>query len=207
MIAIVDYGMGNLRSAQKGLERAQVEAVITDDRSAIAAADAVVLPGVGAYRDCYEGLRQRDLVGVVQEAAHSGKPFLGICVGMQLLFEGSEEGQCDEGLGIFRGRVVRFPDMREQALKVPHMGWNEVRVLRENPLIPAEAHPYAYFVHSYFAEPAEPEIVVASCSHGVSFPAVIGRDNVYAVQFHPEKSQEAGIELLTAFGRMTRRAA
>lgn len=207
MIAIVDYGMGNLRSAQKGLERAGVRAVITDSAADIADADAVVLPGVGAYRDCYEGLEERGLVEPVIAAARSGKPFLGICVGMQLLFEGSEEGGCAKGLGIFPGRVVRFPDLRAQGLKVPHMGWNQVTPVRDNPLLAMDQSPYAYFVHSYHAQPDDPEIVLATCTHGVPFPAIVGKNNILAMQFHPEKSQNAGIRLLTAFGAMTRRAA
>lgn len=203
MIVIVDYGLGNLRSAQKGLEKAGAETVVTDDPDRIAAADAVVLPGVGAFKDCYDGLAGRGLVDPVLEAANSGRPFLGICVGLQLLFESSEEGESSRGLGVFPGRVVRFPDLREAGLKVPHMGWNRVTPTgRDCPLMPDGEAPYAYFVHSYYAEPADADLVLATSDHGVVFPAIVGRDNVFAVQFHPEKSQDAGIALLRAFARL-----
>jgi glutamine amidotransferase len=198
--------MGNLRSAQKGLEKAGVDAVISDDAQDIDRAHAVVLPGVGAFRDCFEGLRTRHMVEPLRRAAQSGKPFLGICVGLQLMFEGSEEGNVDEGLGIFRGRVVRFPKM--EGLKVPHMGWNELQPVAERPcplLQGLSEKPYVYFVHSYFARPTEPEIVLATSEHGVKFPALVGRDNVFAVQFHPEKSQAEGNTILKAFGDFARR--
>lgn len=209
MIAIVDYGLGNLRSAQKGLEKAGCTAEITSDPLRIAEADAVVLPGVGAFKDCYEGLASRGLVEPVVAAAHSGRPFLGICVGLQLLFEESEEGGRWKGLGILPGKVVRFPDLRERGLKVPHMGWNRVRPVgdRALPLIAAGEAPYAYFVHSYFAKPADDGVVLATCEYGVEFAAVVGCGNVYAVQFHPEKSQDAGIALLRAFGALAKGAA
>lgn len=206
MIVIVDYGMGNLRSAQKGLEKAGVEAVISDDPGDIDRAQAVVLPGVGAFRDCFEGLRTRGMIDPLRRAASSGKPFLGICVGLQLLFEGSEEGNVDEGLGIFAGRVVRFP--RQPGLKVPHMGWNELRAVSDRPcplLQGVSEHPFVYFVHSYYAQPADPAIVLATSEHGVEFPALVGRDNVFAVQFHPEKSQAEGMAILRAFGDFARR--
>ena len=209
MIAIVDYGMGNLRSAQKGLEKAGHEAVITDDPAVIARAAGVVLPGVGAFKDCYEGLRSRGLVGPVKDAARSGRPFLGICVGLQLLFESSDEGEGSEGLGLFRGRVVRFPDAAKTGLKVPHMGWNQLNPVagRTCPLLDgAGRNPYTYFVHSYYAVPEDPDIVLATCGYGVEFAAMVGRDNLYAVQFHPEKSQADGIEILRAFGRLTKGA-
>jgi glutamine amidotransferase len=209
VIAIVDYGMGNLRSAQKGLEKAGHEAVITDDPAVIGRAAGVVLPGVGAFKDCYEGLKSRGLVGPVKDAARSGRPFLGICVGLQLLFESSDEGEGSEGLGLFRGRVVRFPDAAQTGLKVPHMGWNQLNPVagRTCPLLDgAGRNPYTYFVHSYYAVPEEPDIVLATCGYGVEFAAMVGRDNLYAVQFHPEKSQADGIEILRAFGRLTQGA-
>lgn len=209
MIAIVDYGLGNLRSAQKGLEKAGCTAEITSDPRRIAEADAVVLPGVGAFKDCYDGLAARGLVEPVTSAAHSGRPFLGICVGLQLLFEESEEGGRWKGLGILPGKVVRFPDMRERGLKVPHMGWNQVKPVaqRAQHLIPDGENPFAYFVHSYYARPDDDAVVLATCDYGVEFPAMVGRDNVFAVQFHPEKSQDAGIALLRAFGALAKGAA
>lgn len=204
MIAIVDYGMGNLRSAQKGLEQVGHEAVITDDTGLIERADGVVLPGVGAFKDCIDGLTERGLVPVVKAAAASGRPFLGICVGLQLLFDYSEEGPGAEGLGIFPGRVVRFPSASTTGLKVPHMGWNAISATA-NPmaseiLCHTSESPYTYFVHSYYAQPADPEIVLATCDYGVSFPAIVGRDNIFATQFHPEKSQHEGLAILKAFG-------
>lgn len=206
MIAIVDYGMGNLRSAQKGLAKAGHDAMITDRSADIDAADAVVLPGVGAFKDCYDGLASRGLLEPVRNAAQSGKPFLGICVGLQLLFESSEEGEGSEGLGIFAGRCVRFPDARKTGLKVPHMGWNQLRPTTYGycPLLEnASENLYAYFVHSYYAIPEDPTIILATCEYGVEFPAIVGRENVYAVQFHPEKSQIGGIEILRQFGNLT----
>jgi imidazole glycerol-phosphate synthase subunit HisH len=205
VIVIVDYGMGNLRSAQKGFEKAGYAAVITDDPAMISRAEAVVLPGVGAFRDCYEGLRTRGLVEPIIEAARSGRPFLGICVGLQLLFEESEEGGVSKGLGILPGRVVRFPDARETGLKVPHMGWNQItrNPARPNPLLEYTVdEPYVYFVHSYFARPTDESVILASCRYGVEFAAMVGRDNVFAVQFHPEKSQTQGIHILRAFGAL-----
>ena len=205
-IAIVDYGMGNLRSAQKGFEKAGHCAVITDDPAVIGKAAAVVLPGVGAFRDCFEGLRSRGLVDPIRDAAASGRPFLGICIGLQLLFEESEENGIWKGLGILPGRVIRFPETKLTGLKVPHMGWNQIRPVAERPcplLKPAE-EPYMYFVHSYFAQPADSDLVLATCEYGITFPAMVGRDNVFAVQFHPEKSQTQGVALLKAFGDLAR---
>lgn len=210
MIAIVDYGMGNLRSAQKGFEKAGHEAVITDDPDAIAAADGVVLPGVGAFKDCYEGLVARGLREPVLDAAASGRPFLGICVGLQLLFEYGEEGEGSEGLGIFKGRVIRFPPAAETGLKVPHMGWNQLQPVpgRDCPLLRGTGPaPYTYFVHSYYAKPEDERIILATCEYGIQFPAVLGRDNVFAAQFHPEKSQAEGLSLLRAFGELVKGAA
>lgn len=207
MIAIVDYGMGNLRSAQKGLEVAGHEAVITDEPADIERADGVVLPGVGAFKDCFDGLQSRGLVEPVKKAANSGKPFLGICVGMQLLFEESDEGGVSPGLGIFPGRVVRFPDAHATGLKVPHMGWNQLARVpgRDCPILDTtSASPFVYFVHSYYPRPADESLVLATANYGFDFPAIVGRDNVYACQFHPEKSQQEGINLLRAFGGLCR---
>jgi len=205
VIAIVDYGMGNLRSAQKGLEFAGHEAIITDSIADLDRADAVVLPGVGAFKDCYEGLRERGLVEPVKAAAASGKPFLGICVGFQLMFEYGEEGEGSEGLGIFAGRVVRFPDAMKTGLKVPHMGWNQLQRASGTscPLLENTSEsPFVYFVHSYYAQPEDKSIIVATCDYGVTFPAIVGKDSVYACQFHPEKSQKEGLAMLKSFGDM-----
>ena len=205
-IAIVDYGMGNLRSAQKGFEKAGHHAVITDDPAIIGKASAVVLPGVGAFRDCFDGLCSRGLVDPIRDAAASGRPFLGICIGLQLLFDESEENGVWKGLGILPGRVVRFPETKVTRLKVPHMGWNQIRPVPGHlcPLLNPEEEPYMYFVHSYYAQPADPSLVLATCEYGVTFPAMVGRGNVFAVQFHPEKSQTQGIAILKAFGDLAR---
>ncbi|MCF6284806.1 MAG: imidazole glycerol phosphate synthase subunit HisH [Candidatus Hydrogenedentes bacterium] len=203
--------MGNLRSVQKAFERVGHEAIVTDDPDVIARADAVVLPGVGAFKDCIDGLRDRGLIPSVKAAATDGRPFLGICVGLQLLFDYSEEGVGAAGLGIFAGRVVRFPDAAESRLKVPHMGWNRIYPANtpeaKEILSQTTETPYTYFVHSYYAVPEDPDIVLARCDHGVSFPAIVGRGNVFATQFHPEKSQQEGLAILKAFGNKVSDAA
>lgn len=210
MIVIVDYGMGNLRSAQKGLEKAGHEAVISEDPRDVEQAAGIVLPGVGAFGDCYEGLCSKGFVEPLLAAVEAGRPLLGICVGMQLLFDESEEGSGSQGLGVLPGRVVRFPDPRETGLKVPHMGWNRLNPVAGRPcplLDDAESArsdprqgPYVYFVHSYYAVPAEEGLTYATAGYGVEFAAMVGRGPVFAVQFHPEKSQGAGIRILKAFG-------
>jgi glutamine amidotransferase len=205
VIVVVDYGMGNLRSAQKGLEKAGHEAVISQDPRDVEKAAAVVLPGVGAFADCYEGLRSCGLVEPVREAAQSGKPFLGICVGMQLLFDESEEGRGSKGLGIFPGTVARFPDPGDSGLKVPHMGWNKLTPTKDDPvLLDGLTDPYVYFVHSYYVKPADDDLIIATSDHGIEFAAIVGRGNIYAVQFHPEKSQRTGITILKAFGDLAK---
>ena len=214
-VAIIDYGSGNLRSAAKAFERAVRESgssesvAVTDDADVVAAADRIVLPGVGAFADCRRGLYAvPGMVDALTEAVLvRGRPFLGICVGMQLLFDESDEGGVSPGLGIFPGRVVRFPDAHTTGLKVPHMGWNRLaRVAgRDCPILDAtSASPSVYFVHSYYPRPADESIVLATANYGFDFPAIVGRDNVYACQFHPEKSQQEGINLLRAFGGLCR---
>jgi len=204
MIAIVDYGLGNLHSAQKAFGHVGIEAELTSDPARIQDAAGVVLPGVGAYGDCLRGLEEKHLVEPVLEAARSGRPFLGICIGFQLLFEGSDEGDVDGGLGLFAGRIRRFPNASDTGLKVPHMGWNQIAVPegRTCPLLEAGASPYVYFVHSYYAEPVDDSIVLAECEYGQRFPAIVGKDNVFACQFHPEKSQQAGLDVLRRFGNL-----
>ncbi|MCK5862410.1 MAG: imidazole glycerol phosphate synthase subunit HisH [Candidatus Hydrogenedentes bacterium] len=206
MIAIVDYGMGNLRSAQKGLEKAGFAAEITDDPHIIEKADGVVLPGVGAFKDCYDGLVARGLDTLVKDAALDGRPFLGICVGLQLLFEYGEEGAGSPGLGVLPGKVVRFPEACDTGLKVPHMGWNQLTQVagRSSVLLEGvDANPYTYFIHSYYVVPDDDDIVLAQCSYGIEFTAMVGRGNLFAVQFHPEKSQTVGIQILRNFGKLT----
>ena len=199
MIAIVDYGVGNLRSVQKALERVGAEAVVSGDPGALDAARGVVLPGVGAFGDGMDQLRARGLAEPVLHHVEAGKPLLGICLGMQLLFEESEEMGQHTGLGLLPGRVVRFP---EGELKVPHIGWNQLQV-RQDPLLEGIADgSYAYFVHSYYVAPAEAEDVLATTEYGIAFAAVVGRGRVWGAQFHPEKSQEVGLRLLQNFARL-----
>ncbi len=206
MIAIVDYGMGNLRSVQKGFERVGASARIVTLPEQIEQADKVVLPGVGAFRDAMAHLRDMRLVEPLVAAANSGKPFLGICLGLQLLFDVSCEGGEHQGLGVVRGRVVRFdftgrPELRE--LKVPHMGWNEVTWDRDCPLMRGLSSPtYFYFVHSYYVDPTDRSVRVGRCSYGIEFTAMIRRGNLYATQFHPEKSQSVGLTMLSNFAAL-----
>ncbi|HOQ31245.1 MAG TPA: imidazole glycerol phosphate synthase subunit HisH [Candidatus Hydrogenedens sp.] len=207
MIAIIDYGMGNLRSAQKALEKVGCEAVITENPKDLMDADAGILPGVGAFRDCYEGLKQKGFVDPIKEFVQTGKPLLGICIGLQLLFEYGEEGGGSEGLGIFKGKVIRFPSTEQTGLKVPHMGWNLVQPVpgKNNPLLPSGKGGYAYFVHSYYPQPTDDNIVLATCDYGVSFPCMVGNGSILGVQFHPEKSQQFGLQILHNFGEFIKR--
>ncbi|MCB0995496.1 MAG: imidazole glycerol phosphate synthase subunit HisH [Acidimicrobiales bacterium] len=193
LIAVVDYGIGNLRSAQKGLERAGADARLTDDPALIAGADGVVLPGVGAFGRCMEALHATGLAAPTIDAAASGRPFLGICVGMQLLYEGSEESPDVAGLGILRGRVRLLPP----TVKRPQMQWNRIDVLTPVPLLDGLDGSWMYFVHSYAAD--DPAHVVASCDYGGPVAAVVAHDNVAATQFHPEKSGRSGLALLANF--------
>jgi glutamine amidotransferase len=212
MIAILDYGMGNLRSVQKGLERVGATAVVTADPAALDAAQAVVLPGVGAFGDAMASLQTRRLIDPLLRQAAGGKPLLGICLGMQLLFDESEEMGHHRGLGLLPGRVVRFP--AGDLLKVPHIGWNELRIadsrlqtdcglqIAKDGLLAGIADgAYAYFVHSYFALPEEPADVLATTEYGLEFASAVGRGTVFGAQFHPEKSQEVGLRLLANFAR------
>ncbi|MFQ6059212.1 MAG: imidazole glycerol phosphate synthase subunit HisH [Anaerolineae bacterium] len=200
MIAIVDYGMGNLRSVQKALEHVGAEAVVTSDVAVIARAPAIVLPGVGAFGDAMINLRRLGLIEAIREAIAARVPFLGICLGLQVLFEESQEMGRHEGLGVFGGQVVRFP---EQVGKVPHIGWNQIHIRRQSPLLAGvEDGDFAYFVHSYYVVPADPEIVLATTDYGLDFASVVERDNVFGIQFHPEKSQDVGLRMLRNFVEM-----
>lgn len=204
-IAVIDYGMGNLRSVSKALEHVapRVTVSVTSDPAVIRRAGRVVFPGVGHAADCVRELAARGLTEVVREAAQS-KPFLGICLGMQMLFEHSEEGDTP-GLGILPGRVLRFPaeamqDAQGNRLKVPHMGWNQVWQAQPHPLWQGiEDGARFYFVHSYYCEPATPDLVAGYTLYPFPFTSAVARDNVFAVQFHPEKSQAAGLTLLGNF--------
>jgi glutamine amidotransferase len=200
MIAIVDYGMGNLRSVEKAIARTGAAVRVTSDPRQILDADGVVLPGVGAFGACMDNLASRGLVEPVRAAVRSGKPFLGICLGLQLLFEESEEFGPVRGLGILSGRVVRFAGRAVDGLKIPQMGWNRLSVHRSVPeLAGIEDGAYVYFVHSYYVVPAEADVIVASTDYGLEFAAAIAWKNVFACQFHPEKSQGVGLRLLANF--------
>jgi glutamine amidotransferase len=201
MIAIVDYGMGNLRSVQKAFERLGAQAVVCDRAAGLPGAGKLVLPGVGAFRDAIAELRRQEMIEPIREHIASGRPFLGICLGLQLLFDVSYEDGTWEGLGVVPGEVVRFEN--RPGLKVPHMGWNRLERAGSCRLldgIPPEAH--FYFVHSYYVVPRDESVVAARTEHGVPFVSVIARDNLFATQFHPEKSQRAGLKLLSNFAAL-----
>ncbi|GFO59074.1 imidazole glycerol phosphate synthase subunit HisH [Geomonas silvestris] len=206
MIAIIDYGMGNLRSVQKGFEKIGFDAVVSADPNILKEAERVVLPGVGAFRDCMRNLEQAGFVEPILKVIQEGKPFLGICVGMQLLFTQSEEFGIYQGLNVIPGNVLRFADgMVEEgeALKVPHMGWNQLAIKREAPLFGGIADgSNVYFVHSYYVKPEDESVVAASTRYGIDFCAAIWRDNIMATQFHPEKSQDKGLAMLKNFATM-----
>jgi imidazole glycerol-phosphate synthase subunit HisH len=200
VIALIDYGSGNLRSVQKALVKAGADVRIAKRPEELAGARAVVLPGVGAFDDCLNALQRQELLEASKQFIKSGRPFLGICVGYQALFEKSEEfNSCAAGMGVFAGKVVRF---REQpGLKIPQIGWNQIELARPDcPLfrdIPGGS--YVYFVHSFFPRPKDASIIATRTNYGESFASAVWRDNVYATQFHPEKSQKVGLQLLKNF--------
>jgi glutamine amidotransferase len=223
MIAIIDYGMGNLRSVQKGFERVGHEAVVTSDAREILNASKVVLPGVGAFPDCMRNLEQYGLLDVVRKSISSGKPFLGICLGLQLLFTESEEFGLSRGLNVIKGRVIRFkgpsfdaphsehpalarshslsPGANLGTLKVPHMGWNSISIKRRPQSlqdVPDQSH--VYFVHSFHVVPEDKGVIATTTDYGMEFVSGVWKDNVFAVQFHPEKSQALGLSILKRFG-------
>ena len=203
MIAIVDYGIGNLGSAAKAFRNVGAESVLSGDPDVLRKADTLVLPGDGAFGAAMDELRQRGLLPVLQEAVEQGRTLLGICVGMQLLFDHSEEHGSHRGLGLLPGRVRRF----KGELPVPHMGWNRLRRRQPHPLLEGlEDGAYVYFVHSYYCE-AKDDVVVASSDYGVDFAAIVGKGNVLGVQFHPEKSQGVGLRMIDNFVRLCRREA
>ncbi len=204
-ITVIDYGGSNLRSVLKALEFVRGDVHVTEDPEVVLRAEKLVLPGVGAFGAGMAAIRARALEDATREAAHSGTPLLGICIGMQFLFETSEEMGEHRGLGLLPGRVVRFPRRAspEQVLKVPHMGWNEIVHDGHHPLlagVPSGAH--GYFVHSYFCLPDSDDTVVATTEYGLPFASVVGRDNVMGIQFHPEKSQSVGLRILSNFVTM-----
>jgi glutamine amidotransferase len=202
MIAIIDYGMGNLRSVQKGFERVGHSAVITNDAAALADANKVVLPGVGAFRDAIAALRERRLVEPIRAAIAAGKPFLGICLGLQMLFDRSFEDGEYEGLGVVAGDVVRFNVPPEYS--VPHMGWNQLHFCRRPPIFAGvDEGAHFYFVHSYYVVPRDESIIATQADYPQPFCSSIWRDNLFATQFHPEKSQANGLRVLKNFAELS----
>jgi len=226
MIAIIDYGMGNLRSVEKAFEKVGFDTVVTDKPEIIENADKIVLPGVGAFKDAIDGLRERNLIEPIKNHVKQKKLFLGICLGLHLLFTRSHEDGVHEGLNIVSGEVVRFNADRlnmnntggqketaetfkalsvvnNQKLKIPHMGWNTIRSKKEVPILKGlPADPYMYFVHSYFVVPDRDDVVATETDYGASFVSMISIDNVFAMQFHPEKSQHYGLMILKNFGEL-----
>jgi glutamine amidotransferase len=201
-IALVDYGAGNLRSVAKALERSEMEPIVTGDPAVVRDADGVLLPGVGAFRNAVHALEKTGLADAIRNVTDHGRPYLGICFGLQLLFDEGEEHGLTPGLGRLAGRVTRFPekDTNGQPLRVPHIGWNEVRFEGDHPMLePLPASDVYYFVHSYRPEPADPEIIVGRTDYGGTFSSAVAKDNIFAVQFHPEKSQSAGKRFLDAY--------
>lgn len=197
-IAIIDYGVGNLRSVEKAFAAMGCDASVSSDERVLRLAERLVLPGVGAFAACMKALTERGFDQLVRERVAGGTPLLGVCVGMQMLFEESEEFGPSTGLGLLRGRVRRFSD----DLVVPHVGWNQIRQRLAHPLFQGIAdEAFFYFVHSYYCEPAESRIVLGETDYGVTYASVVGQDNVFGVQFHPEKSQAAGLRLLANFAR------
>lgn len=200
MISIIDYGMGNLRSVQKAFEYLGYQVVITDEYDVINNSSHVILPGVGAFDDAMKALRKRDLIGTIKKQIKSGKPFLGICLGMQLLFDKSYENGEHEGLKIFSGDIVKFN--LDNNLKVPHMGWNKIDVKKGNIFDEDLDNQYVYFVHSYHVLKESKDIIAIKTNYGYEFTSAIAKDNVYATQFHPEKSGDIGLMMLKKFGEL-----
>jgi len=196
MIAIIDYGMGNLRSVEKAFESLGAFCSVISAPSSLEEFKGVVLPGVGAFGEAMVNLERDGWPNRIREFTSAGRPLLGICLGAQLLFEFSEEGDQHQGLALFPGRVVRFPD----SVRVPHMGWNQLRLIGKSSLLKGVGDgDFAYFVHSYYIEPGNPAVVAASTDYGVDFASAVGRGNIFGLQFHPEKSQAVGLQILRNF--------
>ncbi len=200
MIAIIDYDMGNLRSVQKGFERVGHNCIITRNPEEISNASHVVLPGVGAFKNCMDNLKNYGLIEPILNAIKSGKPFLGICLGLQLLFSESEEFGKHKGLDVIKGKVVRFSTSE---LKIPHMGWNDIKI-KNRPAVLKDIPDgsYLYFVHSYYVAPEDANVITTTTFYGIDFASSIWKDNIFACQFHPEKSQKTGLKILKNFGDM-----
>jgi imidazole glycerol-phosphate synthase subunit HisH len=210
MIALIDYGISNLRSVQKAFEHLDTAVTLVDTPDRLAQADRLILPGVGAFPAGMKGLQERGLIDPIKQAARNGKPLIGICLGMQLLFESSDEMGETEGLGLLPGRVAKIkmqedhaPRTTQPALKIPHVGWNQLDVVRDHPLVrELVSGSYAYFVHSYAIYPEDQSIVLATTDYGGPFASIVGRGKVCGLQFHPEKSQAVGLRLLKNFLEM-----
>ncbi|WP_338788350.1 imidazole glycerol phosphate synthase subunit HisH [Metabacillus sp. FJAT-53654] len=197
MIAIIDYGMGNLYSVSKALERMNVDYIVSHEEAVLEKADGYILPGVGAFKDAMAILTEAGLTSFIKKIVAEGKPLLGICLGMQLLFDESEENGLTKGLSLLPGKVVKIPDTIEgNTLKVPHMGWNDLNIRNQSPLLQGIDSGYAYFVHSYYIDTEQGDTLLATADYGVDVPAVVGKGNVYGTQFHPEKSSELGLAIL-----------
>ena len=202
---MIDYGSGNLRSVEKALQHAGADVIRCDSPEAMKSCAAVVLPGVGSFGDCARSLEERGLTEPLRAWLAADRPYLGICLGYQILFEASEESPDARGLAHWKGKVVRFPG--QPGLKVPHMGWNNLEWRTPDPLFDGLPDPaFVYFVHSYYPDPADAGLVTASCNHGIAFAAACRRSNIRGVQFHPEKSQETGLRMLKNFVSELRRA-
>jgi imidazole glycerol-phosphate synthase subunit HisH len=198
-VAIIDYGVGNLRSVENAFKSQEIEAVVSSDEKVLRAAERLVLPGVGAFAACMDGLKKRGFDQLVCEAAAEGKPVIGLCVGLQMLFDEGHEFGVHRGLGLLRGRVVKFDD----GLRVPHVGWNQVSFRKDSPIFEGLAQEsFFYFVHSYYVVPGDPEDVMGITDYGRSYASICGKGRLMGVQFHPEKSQTTGLRLLANFARL-----
>ena len=202
MIAIIDYDAGNIRSVEKAMAKLGQEVWITRDRERIMNADKVILPGVGSFGDAMAHLREYNLVEVIKDVVAEKKPFLGICLGLQLLYESSEETPGVEGLGVLKGKILKIPE--QEGLKIPHMGWNSLHLQNDGRLFRGiEQNPYVYFVHSYYLKAGEEETVKATTEYSVKIHASVEKDNVFACQFHPEKSGDLGLQILKNFAELS----
>ena len=203
MIAIIDYDAGNVKSVQKALAYLHEDTILTRDPKQLLAAEKVILPGVGAFGDAMGKLKEYGLIDVISEIVDKNTPFLGICLGLQLLFESSEESSGVEGLGLLKGKILRIPDgvaEDKRPLKIPHIGWNSLSFPQKGRLFEGfSREPYVYFVHSYYPQPEDKSLIAAFCTYGVRFAAAVRRGNLVATQFHPEKSQKLGVKLLKNF--------
>jgi imidazole glycerol-phosphate synthase subunit HisH len=203
LIAVIDYGMGNLRSVTNALEKLGADVVVTKNKEVIKASKAIILPGVGAFGKCIENLEKLELLGFLKETIKDGKQYLGICLGMQVLFESSEEAPGIAGMGVLKGTVPRFTGQ----IKIPHMGWNNINIVKETGILQGiENGEHFYFVHSYYCSPEEKGIVATTTPYGGEFVSSVQKDNIFACQFHPEKSQQVGLKLLHNFINLSKQA-